>query len=119
MTTSVETRPTESIVDYLIALFGEATQPREIEVIADHLGEAGDRRVIRPLLARLGDCQVQEDPDVEDAVCRALMSLGVMCSSVNLRFSLRPRRVLPDDVVDTIRELAATIPWRYFGNPRI
>ncbi len=119
MTTKVETRPTGSIVEYLIALLAEATQPREIELIADHLGEAGDPRAIRPLLARLGDCQVQEDPDVEDAVCRALMSLGVMCSSGNLRFSLRPRRDLPDDVVDTIRDLAATIPWRYFGSPRI
>ena len=119
MTTELQTRQTGSIVDYLIALFAQATQPREIEVIADHLGDAGDRRAIRPLLARLGDCQVQEDPDVEDAVCRALMSLGVMCSSGNLSFTLRPRRALPDDVVDAIRELAATIPWRYFGNPWI
>jgi hypothetical protein len=119
MTTKVETRPTGSIVDYLIALFAETTQAREIELIADHLGGAGDTRAIRPLLARLGDCQVQEDPDVEDAVCRALMALGVMQSSGNLSFSLRPRRSLPDDVVETIRELAATIPWRYFGTPRI
>ena len=119
MTTHVEARPEQSIVDYLIVFFGEATQSREIELIADHLGSAGDPRAIRPLLARLGDCQVQEDRDVEDAVCRALMSLGVMCSSGNLRFSLRPRHVLPNEVVDSIRELAASIPWRYFGNPRI
>jgi hypothetical protein len=119
MTTSIETRPTESIVDYLITLFAEATQPREIEVIADHLGEAGDRRAVRALLARVGDRQVQEDPDVQDAVCRALMSLGVMCSSGHHSFSLRPRHSLPDDVVETIHDLAASIPWRYFGNPRI
>ena len=119
MTISVEIRPTESIVDYLIALFAEATQPREIEVIADHLGEAGDRRAVRALLARLGDCQVQEDPEVQDAVCRSLMSLGVMCSTGNHSFSLRPRRSLPDDVVETIHEVAGSIPWRYFGNPQI
>ena len=119
MSTKVETRQTGSIVDYLIALFAEATQPREIELIADHLGDSGDCRAIRPLLARLGDCQVQEDPDVEDAVCRALMALGVMCSSGNQRFSLRPRRVLSDDIVETVHDLAGSIPWRYYGNARI
>jgi hypothetical protein len=119
MSTKVASRPTESIVDYLIALLAEATAPREIELIADHLGATGDQRAIRPLLARLGDCQVQEDPDLEDAVCRALMALGVMGSSGNQRFSLRPRRVLPDDVVETIHDLAGSIPWRYYGNAQI
>jgi hypothetical protein len=115
MTTKVESRQIGPTVDYLIALFTQATQPREIELLADHLGDLGDPRAIRPLIMRLGDCQVQEDPDVEDAVCRALIALGVMRSSGNLSFSLRPRNTLTDDVAETIRQLAGMIPWRYYG----
>jgi hypothetical protein len=115
MTTQVEHRQSVTAVDYLVARFPEATRPHEIELIADYLGEAGDPLAIRPLLMRLGDCRLQEDPDVEDAVCRALMALGVMCSSGNLTFSLRPRQHLGDDAAETVRELAGTIPWRYFG----
>jgi hypothetical protein len=118
MTTELESRQL-GLVDYLITVFTHATVAREIELIADHLGEAGDPRAIRPLLSRLGDCQVQEDSDVEDAVCRALVSLGVMRCSGNLSFSLRPRNDVSDDVAETIRELAALIPWRYFGTPGI
>jgi hypothetical protein len=118
MTTNVETR-TGSTVEDLIERFDRATHPREIELLADLLGEARDRRAIRPLLERLSDCQVQEDRDVEDAVCQALTGLGVMCSSGNLSFSLRPKNGLPDDVVKSIRDLAGAIPWRYFGNARI
>ena len=115
MNTKVEHRSTGPDVDELIALLGRTTDPQMIEQAADELNAARDRRAIRPLLMHLGDRQVQDDPDVEDAVCHALISLGVMCSTGNLSFSLRPRRVLPDDVVETIRELAAVIPWRYFG----
>ena len=68
---------------------------------------------------RLGDCRVQDDPDIEDAVCRALVDLDVMWCSGNLSFSFRPRKALPDDVAETIRELVGTFPWRYFGTPRI
>ena len=119
MTTQVENRQAGPTVEELIALLSQATHPREIELIADHLAEARDRRAIRPLLMRLGDCHVQEDPDIEDAVCGALVALDVMWSSGNLSFGLRPRRVLSDDVVETIRECAGVIPWRYFGTRRI
>jgi hypothetical protein len=62
---------------------------------------------------------VQHDADVEDAVCGALISLGVMCASGDHCFRLRPRRVLSDDVVDTIREFSRAIPWQYFGTQTI
>ncbi|MGO9873093.1 MAG: hypothetical protein ACLPVY_04765 [Acidimicrobiia bacterium] len=93
----------------------QATDGRVIEVVADQLGGAGDRRAIRPLLMRLGDCPVQEDPDVEDAVCCALVALEVMGCSGNLSFSFLRPEVLAGDVVETIRELAAMIPRRYYG----
>jgi hypothetical protein len=115
MTTKVEHRSTGPDVDELIAVLGETTDPQVIELVADELNAARDRRAIRPLLMHLGDRRVQDDPDVEDAVCHALISLGVMCSTGNVSFSLRPRRALADDVVETIRELAPVIPWRYFG----
>ncbi len=117
-TTQVECRPASGALEELIVLLDRTTNPRTIEIVADRLGATHDRRAIRPLLTHLGDCRVQEDRDVEDAVCRALMALGVMCCSGNLSFSLRRRPDLADDVVETIRELAGTIPWRYFGTPR-
>jgi hypothetical protein len=119
MTTQVELRPASATPEELIVLLTQTSNPRTIEVVADRLGAAHDPRAVRPLLMRLGDCRVQEDGDAEDAVCRALVALGVMCCSVNLSFSLRPRRDLADDVVGTIREIAGAIPWRYYGTPRI
>jgi len=108
-------RRTGPAVEELILFFIQATDPRLIEVLADQLGAAGDRRAIRPLLMRLGDCRVQEDPDVEDAVCGALVALDVMGCSGNLSFSLLPPEDLAGDVVGTIRELAGKIPLRYFS----
>ena len=119
MTTQVERRPTNPAVEELIVLLAQTTEPRSIAAIADQLRAVHDPRAIRPLLMRLGDCDVHEDRDVEDAVCRALVALGVMRCSGNLSFSLRPRPDLADDVVETIRELAETIPWRYFGTPHM
>ena len=105
-------------VEALIARLEASSNPSEIELIADQLRAAGDHRAIRPLLAHLGDDPVQADPNVEDAVCRALMALGVMSSSGRFKFSLRPREVLQDDAIEAIRDAAGTIPWRYFGTAR-
>jgi hypothetical protein len=115
MTNQVERWPTNSAVEELIVLLAQTTEHRSIVAIADQLRAANDPRAIRPLLMRFGDCDVQEDRDVECAVCRALVALGVMRCSGNVAFGLRPRPDLADDVVETIRELAETIPWRYFG----
>jgi hypothetical protein len=115
MNTRFERRNSDAAVEELIARFNHATHPREIETIADSLGAAGDTRAIRPLLMHLGDCQVQADTDVEDAVCGALISLGVMCASDTHCFRLRPRRALSDDAVGAVREFSGAIPWQYFG----
>jgi hypothetical protein len=113
MTTSVERRAPGSVVAELLASFNQATDPREIETVADQLGAAGNPRAIRPLLMRLGDWQVQGDADVEDAVCQALVALGVMRSSGNLSFAFVPRHLLEAEVVETVRELGPAIPMRY------
>jgi hypothetical protein len=113
MTTSVEGRAPAPVVAELIALLDRTTDPREIEMVADQLGAADNPHAIRPLLMRLGDCHVQEDADVEDAVCRALVALDVMRSSGNLSFALRPRHLLAADVVEAVRELGPAIPMRY------
>ena len=61
---------------------------------------------------------MQEDPDVEDAVCRALVALDVMCTSGNLSFAFRPRYLLDSEVVEIVRELGPAVPMRYFlGRP--
>ena len=114
MTTQVECR-TSPAVEQLLLLLAQTTNPRMIEAVADELGTVRDRRAIRPLLMRLGDSRVQDDPDIEDAVCRALLALGVMRCAGNLSFSLRPRYELDDDVAEMIRDLVGVFPWRYFG----
>ena len=119
MSTQIDRRHSGPEVEELIAILDQATHPREVELIADYLGEAGDARAIRPLLMHLGDDEVQHDADVEDAVCGALLSLGVMCRAGDDCFHLRPRRVLSADAVDAIRECSGVIPWQYFGTRRI
>ena len=119
MTTDTVGRAPAATVEELIALLSQTTDHGEMAWIADRLGATRDRRAIRPLLLCLGNCQEREHTDTEASVCGALVRLGVMCRCENCSFSLRPRPSLPDDVVETIHEVAAAIPWPYFGTRRI
>jgi hypothetical protein len=87
--------------------------PARIEALADGLDDSGGVRATRALVWRLGDSHVQDDPDVEDAVCGALVSLGVMRSSGNQRFAFLPRHELPDGVAELLHQLETVIPMRY------
>ena len=87
--TDVERSSGEVVSELIVRLVG-TTKPREIELIADLLAAERDRRAIRPLLMRLGDSYVQEDADIEDAVCSALVALDVMCSHGNRTFFFLP-----------------------------
>ena len=118
MTTQLERGPSVASVEELIVRLIGAIDPFEVERVAAALGARGDRRAIRRLLMRLGDFQGPASAGAEAAVCRALASLDVMCRCGNCGFSLRPRASLPDDVVETIHELAGGIPWPYFGARR-
>jgi hypothetical protein len=113
MSAGVDSRIPAPVVAELIAALERATDPREIELLADQLGAARNARAVRSLLMRLGDCHVQEDADVEDAVCRALVALDVMYSSGNLSFAFQPLHLLAPDVAETLRELGPAIPMRY------
>src|ERR1700722_7376023 len=104
MAVNVDRRPTDATVEELIELLDRTTDPSVIEMVANRLAATRDHRAIRPLLMHLGDRLVQDDAEVEDAMCHALMALGVMCSTGDLSFSLRPRRAFTDDVAETIRE---------------
>jgi hypothetical protein len=119
MVTNMEQRAPAVSVEALIVRLVGAVDRCEIESVADALGASRDHRAIRPLLMRIGDFQGSENTYAEAAMCRALMKLGVMCRCGNCAFSLRPRAALPDDVVETIHELAGSIPWPYFGTRRI
>jgi hypothetical protein len=57
---------------------------------------------------------VQRNEDVEDAVCSALVALGVMERSRFGRYLLLPRLELEPDVVELITTLGSSIPLRYF-----
>jgi hypothetical protein len=89
------------------------TNARRIETLADLVTPAADPAITHALLWRLGDCIVQDDPDVEDAVCSALVRLRVMRRLGNQRFQFRPRHELPSDVVAMLRD-DIVIPLRYF-----
>jgi hypothetical protein len=102
LTTNAKSGRSGPIVAELTDSLAQTSDPCEIEMIADLLGAAGNPYAIRRLLTRLGDRQVQEDADVDDAVCRALVALGVMSSSGNLSFAFRPRHLLEPDVAETI-----------------
>jgi hypothetical protein len=97
----------------LLQEFERTNDPRRIEALADRIGASGAPGAVRALLWRLGDWPVQEDPDVEDAVCGALVRLGVMRSRGNQTFAFLPRHELPPDVVDLVRQLGNAIPMRY------
>jgi hypothetical protein len=119
MTPDVEKRVPRREASELIGRLTEATAPKDVEVIATELAAASDPRAIRPLLHRLGECEIQADADASSAVCRALASLGVMCSRDGSTFQFLPRRRLPDEVVDVIRELGSAIPWAYFDTSHV
>lgn len=98
----------------LIAEFRECQDFQRLEKLADRIGNAGSKEAIKALLYRLGDDHVQDDPDVEDAVCTALVKLGVMRTMGNLNFRLLEKSLLPNDVLGLLEEYMPLIPRKYF-----
>ena len=119
MTTKLERRPSgASGGRALIRALRPSHASREIELLADYLGDEQRPRRDPPARSCISaTLRCGRTPDVEDAVCRALMALGVMCTSCDHVFRLRPRPALADDVVAAIREFSGTIPWQYLRPP--
>jgi hypothetical protein len=101
-------------VPELIAELEQTRDARRLEIVADLLGAARDRRAVAPLLRRLGDPLVLENAYAEDAVCAALVALGVMRAYGASRYGLLPRHELDRDTATALAELDAGVPLRYF-----
>ena len=86
----------------------------EIEALADDLGRLGDRRAVGPLVSRLADSRVHDDPDLEDAVCSSLVRLGAMDCSGNLNYSFVSPSRLTAESAAALRRLTPILPRRYF-----
>ena len=101
------------LVAALLVELRAAVQGRRIEELADRLARTGDIRAIEPLIGRLGDLPVQEDPDVEDAVCAALVDLGVMHRDGNLLFAFEPDGALSSQARAALRKHEQSVPRKY------
>jgi HEAT repeat protein len=86
----------------------------EIEALADDLGRLGDRRAVGPLVSRLADSRVHDDPDLEDAVCSSLVRLGAMERGGNLNYSFVSPSRLSSESAAALGRLATILPRRYF-----
>jgi DNA-binding winged helix-turn-helix (wHTH) protein len=108
------TLPSADPVELVIDAFATAFHPLQIEQRADLLRLLGDERAVPVLLSRLCESRVNDDPDVEDAVCGALVKFGVMRCLGNRRFRMRPEGNLSSDARAAFAERRAVIPRRYW-----
>lgn len=100
--------------DELLNEFRSCQSSARLEELADQIGQERDTRAIPELLARLGDDRVQEDRDVEDAVCGALVKLGAMRKFGNLNFRLVDFGRFDIETFRSIQALRPRIPEKYF-----
>jgi hypothetical protein len=102
------------LVSPLIENFRKEQDLEEIERLADDLGESGDKAAIDVLVSRLGDGRVQTDDDTRDAICSALVRLGVMSQLGNLTYRFRSDEEMPAEGRVAIATHIQTIPQGYF-----
>ena len=113
---NVKSSEESDILLSVIERFHNATKFEEIEELADEIGRMASRyrkAAVDALLSRLGDPVVQEDPDVEDAVCTALARLGVMRRKGNLNFVLLSPGSLHGGIRNLLEKHEIYIPRRY------
>lgn len=112
--TGVAVQHHEDPVDVSIVRLLATTKPDEIEALADDLGATADERAVGPLVSLLGASRVNDDPDLEDAVCSALVRLGAMRRHGNLNYSFVDPARLGYESAAALRRLRPTLPGRYF-----
>jgi len=100
--------------DAVLEEFRTTSEGSRLEELADELRGFGRHEAVPVLLYRLGDAHVQEDRDVEDAVCDALVALNVMRRLGNLNFRFLESDQLGPDVQQMIREYEILLPRKYF-----
>lgn len=104
--------------DDLLSEFKTCQDFARLEVLADQIGDSGDQSAVEFLLDRLGGERVQGDPDVEAAVCDALVKLRVMrTDGVNLRYKFLNERFLRPEVAKLIHDYWVWLPGKYFERP--
>ena len=103
------------ITDSLIEHFAQAKDLEEIERLADDLGDAQDPEAIGILLYRLGDGKIQSDADCEDAVCAALVQLGVMTKRGNLNYRFLAYEALPQEAKTALSKYEELVPRKYYA----
>jgi hypothetical protein len=108
------TNPVEDPVVRAIVRLLSSTSPEEIEAVSDYLGASADSRAIGPLASRLADSRVNDDPDLENAVCSSLVSLGAMRQQGNLNYAFVDFDRLDPLARDALRRLNSIMPRRYF-----
>jgi hypothetical protein len=104
------------LTDSLIEHFAQANDLEEIERLADDLGNAHDPAAIDILLYRLGDGKIQSDADTEDAVCAALVQLGVMTKRGNLNYRILADEALPPEAKTALSRYGQLIPQKYYSS---
>jgi phosphoglycerate kinase len=98
----------------LIEEFKSTNDLQKMETLADELGETGDNRAIDILLYRVGDIQTQEDDDVHESICGALVNLGVMRKLGNLNYLIEDESKLSPEVKEMLEKYKMLIPRKYF-----
>lgn len=106
-------RPRPWITNSLIENFARAQDTSEIARLADDLGAAGDPAAIDILIYRLGDNNIQSDPDLEDAVCSALVRLRVMEKCGNLNYTFYPEEDSSSEARVALQKHTQLIPGKY------
>ncbi len=98
----------------LQSLFSDTNDLKFIEVAVDRLSKFEKTPgIISSILYRIGDDRVQEDPDVEDAVCEALVKLGIMKrTGINQMYKIVAQQ--DPDIQNVLDHLKRRIPLKYF-----
>lgn len=95
--------------DRLIAAFLKETDLHTLEELADNLALIDRESTRLALLSRLADSRVRDDDDTFDAVCSALVQLGVMIQRGNMNYVLDPQGLTSPALANA----AAQLPMQF------
>jgi hypothetical protein len=97
----------------LIRRLGTSQQNSEIEWLADVVAERALREAAGVLFDRLLGSRVQDDEDTEAAVCSALVVLGLMEQTGNLRYRINIAAAAA--TIQQWTQIKDYLPHKYLG----